>query len=97
MSNLIERVKGRGNVYSGDRCITEDVRYDVRVYQHYDEGLLLSGQELGTPIIQNTELDLRKPVEAGFNELLTLHLDDGRKLNFWALGGEYKAAGGLYS
>jgi hypothetical protein len=95
MSNLIERVQGQGKVFSGERLIAE-VQYDVRVYQTYNETRLLSGQELRTPRPQETELDLSKPVEADFNELLTLHLVDGRKLNFWALGGEYKPTGGLY-
>ncbi|HLM80459.1 MAG TPA: hypothetical protein VK302_07485 [Terriglobales bacterium] len=95
MSNLIETVKGKGTVFSGERLVAE-VQYEVWVYQTYNETLLLSGQELRTPSFQNTELKLNKPVEADFNELLTLHLADGRKLNFWALGGECKATGGLY-
>jgi len=95
MSNLIETVRGEGTVFSGERLIAE-VQYEVRVYQTYNETRLLSGQELRTPSFQEIELDLSKPVEADFNELLTLHLADGRKLNFWAFGGEYKATGGLY-
>jgi hypothetical protein len=95
LSNLIERVQDQGRVFSGERLIAE-VRYDVRVYQTYNDTLLLSGQELRTPSFQDIKLDLSRPIEAGFNELLTLHLADGRKLNFWALGGLYKTTGGLY-
>jgi hypothetical protein len=94
MSDLIERVQGQGRVFSGERLIAE-VRYEVRVYQTYTETLLLSGQKLRTASFQNTELDLSEPIQAGFDELLTLHLEDGRKLNFWALG-EYTPTGGLY-
>jgi len=95
MSNLIETIKGKGSVFSGERLVAE-VRYEVLIYQDYDERQLLSGQELRTPGLQNTELKLNEPVEANFNELLTLHLEDGRKLNFLAFGGEYKAIGGIY-
>jgi hypothetical protein len=93
MSNLIERAQGQGRVFSGERFIAE-VQYDVRVYQNYDETLLLSGQRTRTPTVQDIKLDITERIEAAFNERLTLHMADGRKLDFWALGGEYKATGG---
>jgi hypothetical protein len=95
MSNLIERVQGQGKVFSGERMVA-DVRYNVRVHQHYQESMLLSGQTTRTPIYQSIELDLSERVEGGFDEPLTLHMSDGRKLNFWALGGKYTATGGMY-
>ena len=95
MSNLIERAHGQGRVFSGERFIA-NVHYDVRVYQIYDETLLLSGQRTKTPTVQEIELDISERIEAGFNERLTLHMADGRKLDFWALGGEYKTTGDPY-
>ena len=91
MSNLVERLQGPGRVFSGERLIA-DVRYDVRVYQNYDETPLLSGERVRTPISQDIELDITESVEAGFGESLTLHMADGRKLEFWG-GGRRRVQG----
>jgi len=82
-------------VFSGERFIA-DVHYDMRVHQIYDETLLLSGQRTRTPTVQEIGLDISERIEAGFNERLTLQMADGRKIDFWALGGEYKTTGGPY-
>ncbi len=95
MSNLIETVQGQGKVFSGERFIS-DVHYEVRVYQLYDETPLLSGEKARTPTVRDIKLHITGHVEAGFNERLTLHMADGRKIDFWGLGREYKATGGPY-
>jgi hypothetical protein len=92
---IIERVAGHGNVCLGERLI-KAVRYTVTVHQNYGESQFISGEEIRYPTFQNTKLVVGERIEAGFDEVLTLHLADGRKLDFYAIRGEVAPRGGLY-
>jgi hypothetical protein len=97
MSSLIERLKGEGRVLSGQRFVA-DVRYDIRVYQDYEEVQLLEGPITRTPTSRSVQLNISPAIGAGFGERLTLHMSDGRKLDFFlaSSGGDCMATGGFY-
>lgn len=95
MPDLVETVSGQGKVFSGERFVA-NVRYKVRVYRQAQRIDLLSGPQISEPPSETTELDISEPIEAAFGEPLTLHLADGRKLDFWFVGSECKLFGGLH-
>jgi len=92
---IVEMVHGQGQVLLGQRLIAV-VRYSVTVYQHYDVSDPISGPKIRTPVVQNTVLDMSERVPGSFDEVFTLHMADGRKLDFYAIGDNVKARGGMY-
>lgn len=97
MSNAIERLTGNGKVMMGTTSVG-DARYDIRIYQEYEEVQLLEGPKTRTPTMRSVQLTLSPAPVAGFGERLTLLLSDGRKLDFFltSSAGECTATGGLY-
>jgi hypothetical protein len=94
MSDSIGRFVGDGHVLNGDAVVAA-VHYEVRVRRNFIEdshGLVPSGL-LGVECILSELPDSVRGCDR-----LTLVMDDGRKLNFYALGdGTVKATGGIYS
>jgi hypothetical protein len=82
MSSLLERLRGEGKVFAGEKFLA-DVRYDVRVYQDYEEVQLLEGPITRTPTSRSVQLNISPAIGAGLGERLTLHMSDGRKLDFF--------------
>jgi len=79
-------------VFKGEEFIA-DVQYDRRTSWEYDHG---------TPTVQNVFLAV-SPAGGitpyfGTMDKLTLHLDDGKKQDFYvsSLGGRCRPTGGLY-
>jgi hypothetical protein len=96
MAQLIQCLRGNGKVLSGGRTI-ENVRYVVNIYRTAGIQIeFLSGPPSREPASESIALEISPPVQAASGVLLTLHLDDGSRLNFWAAGGEYTAYGGLH-
>lgn len=97
MSSLIERLKGEGKVFAGQKFLA-DVRYDIRVYQDYEEVQLLEGPKTRTPTLRSVRLNINPAIGAGLGERLTLHMSGGRKLDFFlaSSGSDCMATGGLY-
>ena len=86
---LIARLVGMGRVFDGDDFI-DHVPYEIRLYQNRSDGIVVSRRTacrlIGPPPIGDRSA---KPY--------TLHLEDGRKLDFYMLStGETEAAGGPY-
>src|SRR5580700_365143 len=95
--SLIAIVKGEGKVSAGQEFIA-NVRYDIRVYQNYDESQLLLGQQTRTPISRSIELDIQDTIGVSLAERLTLHISDGRKLDFFltSSAGNCRTTAGFY-
>jgi hypothetical protein len=72
MSGLSKGSKGVGRVFAGTKFIAE-VQYDFGWYRHYDED--------GIPEPPSPNLDVTDPPRIQ-GERLTLHMNDGCKLDF---------------
>jgi hypothetical protein len=87
---------GNGRVLNGEALVAK-VRYEARVYLQYIEASNLTG---GGPIPGLPRLDckLSGPPEAvSLHDRLTLVMNDGSKLNFYALSdGTVKPTGGIF-
>jgi hypothetical protein len=79
---LVATLTGNGSVFDGDTCLA-DVRYSIRVYQFVKANALSWGLSR-VPTLTHLYLDISspsKPIPMSL-EQYTLHLNDGRKLNF---------------
>jgi hypothetical protein len=92
--NLIQTITGEGKVFSGEKFIAE-VGHLIRVYDHYREQPLLAGGQSRILTHQSIELRINESLPVGIDRL-TLHLTDGRKLDFFATGENYEVIGGFY-
>ena len=98
MSELTERLSGMGKVFSGQEFVAS-VRYEVRVYQDYQVSRPLDGGEPGrVPTRLRSHLNMRTAPVSRMGQVLTLHLTDGRKIDFLVRSrdGQCKAMGGIH-
>jgi len=96
---LIERPSGNGKVFA-DQKFLADCHYEVAVYRRYADTTNV-GQRSTSLTNMSGEVDLRiisttVPLQVDSRKLLTLHLEDGRKLDFYWLHGNATATEGLY-
>jgi hypothetical protein len=81
--SLIDTLEGEGNVYSGATSVAA-VSYKVRVYQQFVESRTLQGISR-VPTLMRIGLGLS--VTSGSlpmsMDLYTLHMEDGKRLNFY--------------
>ena len=97
MEDLREHTVGNGHVFNQGQEIAA-VRYAIQVFQAYietasqDEG---RSQIPGSPRITIHISDSSAPIPLG--ESLTLVMEDGRKIDFIAVGQKaFRATGGMY-
>jgi len=81
-SSLAEKSTGNGAVLRGQQIVS-DVHYEVRVYEKYDEALLLAGSKVRTAIAQSVRIFINGTAGMNLGERLTLQLSDGRKVDFY--------------
>ena len=95
MSDLVKKVSGQGKVFSGERFVA-NVQYRIRIWPRVETVDLLTGPPMIEPPSEDTELDITEPIAAAVGELLTLHLEDGRKLDFWIVATKCEPFGGVH-
>lgn len=86
---------GTGKVFKGSEFIA-DVQYDHRITQHFKEGMTMDGP-YRVPTSATVHLRITPPLGVG-TDLLTLHMSDGKKQNFYVASsnGDCTATGGPY-
>jgi hypothetical protein len=99
MSTLIEKLSGEGSISEKDEFIA-NVQYEVRIYrkvgmEHLLEGDVVRGQVDDDVVIRINPIT---SISALVGKRLTLHMNDGRKLDFWVASskGDCTAFGGPY-
>jgi hypothetical protein len=87
---------GVGKVFKGKEFI-KDVRYDHRIIQHYDKGATLGGGPYKVPTVASVYLRITPSIGVSA-DLLTLHMSDGKKQDFYATSsnGDCQATSGPY-
>jgi hypothetical protein len=87
MPAMIENKRGVGKVYDGERLIAENVEYDYQLHR--------SSPHKGLPVLHTVLLKVGK-LPRPRPPRLTLHMSDGRKIDFDASGPGCKALGVPY-
>jgi hypothetical protein len=82
---------GTGKVFKGSEFIA-DVQYNYHVVQHFDEGHTLNGPPYRVPTGASIHLRISPPLAVS-GDLLTLHMSDGKKQNFYVESGGRNLSG----
>lgn len=87
---------GIGKVFKGSQFIA-DVRYDHRIVQSYAQGATLDGGPYKVATVADVYLRISPPVGLSL-DLLTLHMSDGKKQDFYveSADGLCRGNGGPY-
>ncbi len=97
---LIERPSGAGSVYRKDGDLVGQAEYDLRVYREYRDASTMGDPATipGLDQIEGTISGLDNFALLNESARLTLHLDDGRRLDFQVGGidGRVSPNSGLY-
>jgi hypothetical protein len=99
MSTLIESLSGVGKVFAEeDSEFVADVHYDVRTYRKVKTEQLLDGGVVRGQVDDHVEIRISPTTSTSalVGKRLTLHMEDGRKLDFWVASarGDCTAFGG---
>ena len=94
---IVETLRGTGRVFDAEISVA-DVQYKINVHKHRVEGDTLDGRfhELSTAA-NFVQISPTSAISRYFSSLkiLTLHMRDGRKQDFYVTGGVCTAFGGL--
>src|SRR5689334_14435634 len=98
MSELMESPSGTGKVYAGEELVAE-VEYEVQVIQPYEKRMTAEGILVDVPT--NRRVDCRfsrcsAKIPPDIHRRLTLHMNDGRKVDFYMAANGPSAVGGIY-
>ena len=74
----LERPSGRGSVYRENGTLLGEANYEIIVFQEF----LIVGEER-TPGLKDIQGWIEPPDWAPIGESLALHLEDGRRLDFF--------------
>ena len=74
----LERPSGRGSVYKEDGTLLREAKYEIVVFQEF----LIVGKDR-SPGLKNIQGWIEPPDWAPIGEALRLHLEDGRRLDFF--------------
>jgi hypothetical protein len=99
-NKLSERTNGNGKVFA-DQQFLADCQYEVRVYQRLVDTTNVGLRATSLSDVKVGQIDVRilstsVPLQVDSRKRLTLHLEDGRKLDFYWLHGNPTATEGLY-
>jgi hypothetical protein len=97
MMDLIDQASGRGKVYSGEDFVAE-ARYRWALYQEYTDVLSQERGRSRVPTLRPLELTIADTsVPLALDTTFTLHLEDGRKIDFrLMLGGVAQPCSNFY-
>jgi hypothetical protein len=97
---VTEQITGIGKVFA-DQELLADCRYEVKVYQRLVDTTNVGQRATSLSDVNVGKVELQifstsVPLRVESRKLLTLHLEDGRKLDFYWLHGNATATQGLY-
>ena len=97
MGELTARMRGQGKIFRGAQFLTT-ADYEVRVFQDYVEVPTQDKGHAKIPGLKYIDCDLIPfPYMAKLGSRLTLHMDDGRKLDLLVVGANaLKPTGAIY-
>lgn len=97
MGELTARMRGDGKIFCGAEFLTTS-SYEVRVFQEYVDVTTQGKGHAKIPAVKYIDCDLMPfPHMAKIGSRLTLHMDDGRKLDFLVVGANsLKPTGSIY-
>lgn len=82
MDDLIDQASGKGNVYAGGNFVAK-AQYHWALYQEYTEIETRERGRTRVPTLQRPELTVTdSSVPLALHTTFTLHMEDGRKIDF---------------